>query len=725
MSFIIKLGEIAEGDLKRVGGKAFSLANLLKNDFPVPSGYVITTDAFDEFLDINRLRPKINLELSRKSLEKMRWEEIWDASLRIKNMIIKGVIPNDLVKLVEKEIINRYSKITWVVRSSSIAEDSHSSSFAGLHESYLNIKDLDELLVHLKLVWASLFSDGALMYRKELGLDLDTMSMAVVLQEFSAGESSGICFSMNPMNKSQAIVESVYGLNQALVDGDIEPDRWLLERNTGRILEHKETFHTKKMVALETGVDLTDIQNNSIKGAPLSDDRVIFIYNICRKSEDLFHTPQDMEWTQVNGEIKVLQSRPITEKPQNEDDQRPWYLSLTRTFKNLEELKKKIENDLIPKLIKTSEELEKIDIKSYSDEKLSKEILKRKELLDYWTDIYWDEFIPFAHGMRLFGSVYNERLKPEDPYEFMMLLQGQELQGIKRNKKLMEISKLIFEFDKTSMDSELHRTAQKTLNNEIDDFIKEFPEIMLGSFTPPEMRNNILKLAKEFEETNKETQMEQIAELERSYFEMFPKNEREYAAKLLDIGRASYLLRDNDNIYMGRLERCLEMAVELGYQRVKHRLKDISLKEIPTLELIRILSDPSYQSDHLNKKAQKSFDTKIRVSQIVGQPASKGIVSGYARVIQDKKDLFDLKKGEILVVDAIDPTMTFVVPLCAGIIERRGGMLIHGAIIAREYHIPCVTGIADATKIIETGNMIHLDGENGIVAIRPVKPRPE
>jgi pyruvate,water dikinase len=90
---------------------------------------------------------------------------------------------------------------------------------------------------------------------------------------------------------------------------------------------------------------------------------------------------------------------------------------------------------------------------------------------------------------------------------------------------------------------------------------------------------------------------------------------------------------------------------------------------------------------------------------------------GKARVVLDASDLFSFQSGEILVCDAVDPAMTFVVPLASGIVERRGGMLIHGAIIAREYGIPCVTGAPDAVNQIRTGDFITVDGHLGIVII--------
>jgi pyruvate,water dikinase len=101
----------------------------------------------------------------------------------------------------------------------------------------------------------------------------------------------------------------------------------------------------------------------------------------------------------------------------------------------------------------------------------------------------------------------------------------------------------------------------------------------------------------------------------------------------------------------------------------------------------------------------------------VGQPAGPGIGKGRARVIAETSDLIDFEDGDILVCDALDPTMTFVVPLCEGIVERRGGMLIHGAIIAREYGLACVTGVPEAASVIKTGEQLTVDGYLGIVTI--------
>ncbi|MFC2037148.1 PEP-utilizing enzyme, partial [Chloroflexota bacterium] len=105
--------------------------------------------------------------------------------------------------------------------------------------------------------------------------------------------------------------------------------------------------------------------------------------------------------------------------------------------------------------------------------------------------------------------------------------------------------------------------------------------------------------------------------------------------------------------------------------------------------------------------------------QLVGQPAAPGLATGRVRVIRSPEDLGQFRAGEVLVCDAIQPTMTHLVPLACAIVERRGGMLIHGAIIARELGIPCANGIANATDVLQVGDVVTVDGYLGIVTVGP------
>ena len=101
--------------------------------------------------------------------------------------------------------------------------------------------------------------------------------------------------------------------------------------------------------------------------------------------------------------------------------------------------------------------------------------------------------------------------------------------------------------------------------------------------------------------------------------------------------------------------------------------------------------------------------------QLRGQPAVAGLNHGYARIIKKFDDLKKFQVGEIIVCEAIDPTMTQIIPFCNGVIEQRGGMLIHGVIIARELKIPCVTGIHKLDRFISNGDYLTIDGDVGLV----------
>jgi pyruvate,water dikinase len=202
------------------------------------------------------------------------------------------------------------------------------------------------------------------------------------------------------------------------------------------------------------------------------------------------------------------------------------------------------------------------------------------------------------------------------------------------------------------------------------------------------------------------------------FLDRFSEDQRESMVDLLDLARDSYSLRDDDNIYLGRIEAQLVEAVKEASRRVDKTTSEVGNAKSAG-ELIQLLEDPSLVSLAIDRPrdSPKPDEFVLRARQLVGQPASPGLAVGRARVIADSGELLSFREGEILVCDAIDPTMTFVAPLAAGVVERRGGMLIHGAIIAREYGIPCVTGVPDAASWIQSGETISVDGHLGLVTL--------
>jgi pyruvate,water dikinase len=198
------------------------------------------------------------------------------------------------------------------------------------------------------------------------------------------------------------------------------------------------------------------------------------------------------------------------------------------------------------------------------------------------------------------------------------------------------------------------------------------------------------------------------------------------AREVLETARLSWRLRDDDNVLLGRVENQLLRALELAAGRLREKGlltgdQKVSTKAAETLaralrssgaEPVTLPKDPASP-----KKKRLSPGETPR--QIIGQPASPGMATGKARIVTDAEDLGAFRAGEVLVCDAIQPAITHLVPLAAAIVERRGGMLIHGAIIARELGIPCVNGAEGAAEILRDGDLLTVDGDLGIVTVGP------
>jgi rifampicin phosphotransferase len=719
----LSLHEITQKDRSRIGGKGFALAMMQRWGMRVPEALCITTEAYQEYVSSTGLRDQLHMELYRKPFDEMRWEEIWDAALRIRNLFSKTPMPSRLRKQLSAPLAYRFSEKPVSVRSSAPGEDAAKTSFAGLHESFVNVRGLDSILEHIRLVWASLWSDRALLYRQELGLDVEKSTMAVVIQEMVLGERSGVVFGMSPVRQKQSAVEAVYGLNQGLVDGTVEPDRWILDRKSGRILSHHPARREKRLAPGPQGAHLQILPRNLRSRAPLKDKEVKEVYDFVMKAESLFGHPQDAEWTYCKEFLHALQARPITTRATSSEDQRPWYLSLHRSFDNLRGLRTKIEKDLIPRMEKEAHEVSLMDLPTLSDSALAQEIRRRRERYNEWLETYRRDCIPFAHGMRLFGKIYNDLMKPEDPFQFTALLGGSGMVSVRRNQMLEDLAELIRKDpnNKTCILEGKGDDCRPEVRKALKRVLDQFGDLAWEKGRLGQDRSRLLKLILQMTsraEDEKSAKAGDPAALEKNFLSRFEEEHKPYALELLDLARASYRLRDDDNIYLGKIEGQMLAALEEGHRRIQERPAAVS-KASQNDELSKAVQSeaPVNKQDQKAQQPDKKKAFLLKSRQILGQPAGPGMAMGKARVVLDSSDLFSFQKGEILVCDAVDPGMTFVVPLASAIVERRGGMLIHGAIIAREYGIPCVTGVPDAVNQIRTGDFITVDGHLGIVII--------
>jgi pyruvate,water dikinase len=219
----------------------------------------------------------------------------------------------------------------------------------------------------------------------------------------------------------------------------------------------------------------------------------------------------------------------------------------------------------------------------------------------------------------------------------------------------------------------------------------------------------------------------QPAELEAKLLDAVGSARHNEARQVIAVARLSWRLRDDDNILLGRIENQLLRAIERGAGRLvrqKRLPRDQAVTAGTSHAVSEALRNPTGGKVAISTGREEPTRPKQTMPgekprQIIGQPAGPGLATGKARVVRDIQDIRNFRAGEILICDAIQPTMSHVVPLAAGIVERRGGMLIHGAIIARELGIPCVNGVDDIVLQVDDGELITVDGHLGIVTVGP------
>ncbi len=257
-----------------LGGKGKSLAKLQQSGFNTPDGTILSSEVFKEYLKTNETLSQVK-QLS----EDLNRDNFREEGEQIRELILQGEIQN------QEEILSEIESLDppYAVRSSSVSEDSDSSSFAGMHHTGLEVAD-SEVLEEMKKCWASLFSDRAIIYRLTKKLK-PYEDMAVVVQEMVDADISGVLFTENPDGGDEIYIESAEGLGEKLVSGEITPAKAKLERENLEIIKQ------------ETGLSSSELKELAEKSLEI---------------EEQFGSPQDIEWCIKDGEIFFLQSRPIT-----------------------------------------------------------------------------------------------------------------------------------------------------------------------------------------------------------------------------------------------------------------------------------------------------------------------------------------------------------------------------------------------------------------------------
>ncbi len=310
--------EITKDDIGLVGGKGANLGELARAKVPVPPGFVVTADTYFEFLKQTKLETVIRKLL--EGIDIYDNQKLREISDKIKQQIISQQIPEDISEIIKISYRRLGSELV-AVRSSATAEDLPDSSFAGQQSTFLNVRGDDAVVNAVKNCWASLFEARAIFYRQERGFDHFKVGIAVPVQTMVQSETSGVLFTIEPLSSdnTKIIIEAIFGLGEFIVSGEVTPDLYMLDKSDLKILSKeikKQLFQLNRDPNKGAGDPEPNI---TLEVAPekqsqqkLSDKDIVALAKIGKTIEDLYQTPQDIEWAKQNDHIYIVQARPVT-----------------------------------------------------------------------------------------------------------------------------------------------------------------------------------------------------------------------------------------------------------------------------------------------------------------------------------------------------------------------------------------------------------------------------
>lgn len=300
--------------LDSVGGKGLSLARMWQAGFPVPPGFLLTTEAYRSFVIVNGLQSRIL-----KAVEKADPADTVSldaASQVIGEMFKQGSIPPE----VTDEIFKAYGPFRdspVAVRSSATAEDLPGASFAGQQETFLNILGREHLLEAVRKCWASLWTARAISYRIKNEIDQTTVALAVVVQELIFAEAAGILFTANPVNgrRNEILINAAWGLGEAIVSGAVTPDTLTVDKATGKVKNRLTAEKEIMTLRTATGTEEKPVPPSERKQPVLSNRQAAELADLGKKIEAFYGMPMDIEWAFADGKFFIVQARPITALP--------------------------------------------------------------------------------------------------------------------------------------------------------------------------------------------------------------------------------------------------------------------------------------------------------------------------------------------------------------------------------------------------------------------------
>lgn len=313
--FIVSFSQVDRNDIGLVGGKGANLGELTKFGAPVPPGFIVTSRAYFYFLEETGIKRKIADELSRIKDDDP--TTLQTASARIEKLVTSEKVPKDLAV----EIMKAYASLggplkdTMVaVRSSATAEDLPEASFAGQQATFLNVFGEANLVKRVKDCWASLFTPRAIFYREQHKFNHLKVGIAVPVQLMVQSEISGVMFTINPVSgeKNQIVIEAIWGLGELIVQGAVNPDRYIVSRDSGQILSVEVFRQSIQLIKVDGKTKEVSVRKSKQDKQKLGHTQIKQLAKVGSAIHNHYYFPQDIEWAYSKGKFYMLQTRPVT-----------------------------------------------------------------------------------------------------------------------------------------------------------------------------------------------------------------------------------------------------------------------------------------------------------------------------------------------------------------------------------------------------------------------------
>jgi phosphoenolpyruvate synthase/pyruvate phosphate dikinase len=839
---VVDLGAIDQTQVALAGGKGANLGELWRIEgIRVPAGFCVTTGAFRRVVaDAPGVGDALD-RLSRLGADDL--EEIRVVSGETRRRIEAVAIPDDLAATIVRSLAALGGNAAYAVRSSATAEDLPTASFAGQHDTYLDVVGSTAIIRHVSRCWASLFTERAVAYRLRNGLNHRSAHMAVVMQRMVFPQAAGVLFTADPVtgDRKVATVEAGFGLGDALVSGRVNAD--VLRVRGGDVLAD----------SVATG-----------EQPALTDAQVVQLVQLGRRIEAHFGAPQDIEWCLADDGFWIVQSRPITtlfpiphavdeanrvyisvgHQQMMTDPMKPLGLSLWQltTPRPMAEAGGRLFVDVTQGLATPEVRAGLLDVLARSDPLIGDALQTVVDRGDFVRPLPDEAPATMPPGAGAPASIET------DPDIVTQLIRGAEasVAAVRRDilttsgpalidfilEDLQELRRILFDptshqvimagmeaswwlrdhletwledgnaADTLTQSVPHNVTAEMGLALlDVADVIRPHPELVaflesvedegfldvlpsvpggretrdaiqawldeygmrcvgeidvtrprwserpatllpmiLGnveSFEPGEAKRR-------FERGRQEAQAKEREVLGR--LRALPDGERkaDEAKRMIDrlrtfAGYREYpkygmvsryfayklaLLEEADRLVQAQV---LAEREDIFYLRL-HEVHDVARDRRVDHELVRARRDAFASYEALAPPRVITSDGEVITGRyrrdgvpagaLVGLPVSAGVVEGRARVVRDVAEA-DLEAGDILVTAFTDPSFTPLFVAIEGLVTEVGGLMTHGAVIAREYGLPAVVGVEHATRLIRDGQRIRVHGTDGYVELLP------